>query len=211
MLHANLWPCLLALTLLTLTPGVDTLLVIRNTARGGWKDGFASSLGICSGLFVHALLSAVGISVILLQSALAFSVLKFIGAGYLAWLGLCSLRSAISQKRLPTLPSMEARATTFQLQRSLREGLLSNVLNPKTIVFYMAFLPQFIDPTGSALQQSLLLATVHFCLAMLYQCALALLVERTSRWLKNPRLRCCLDGLTGSVLVLLGLRLALDR
>ena len=139
MLNDNLWPCLLALTLLTLTPGVDTLLVIRNTARGGWKDGFASSLGICSGLFVHALLSAVGISVILLQSALAFSLLKFLGAGYLAWLGLCSLRSAISHKGLATLPSTEARAAKFQLQRSLREGLLSNVLNPKTIVFTWLF------------------------------------------------------------------------
>ena len=138
-------------------------------------------------------------------------MLKFLGAGYLAWLGLCSLRSAISHKGLPPLSSTEARAAKFQLQRSLREGLLSNVLNPKTIVFYLAFLPQFIDPASSALQQSLLLATVHFCLAMCYQCALALLVERTGRWLKNRRLRSCLDGLTGSVLVLLGLRLALDR
>jgi RhtB (resistance to homoserine/threonine) family protein len=207
----NFWPCLLALTLLTLTPGVDTLLVVRNSTRGGWKDGFASSLGICCGLFVHALLSAVGISVILLQSALAFTLLKFLGAGYLVWLGLCSLRSAVTQKSLTNVIPAAGRTTTFQLQRSLREGFLSNVLNPKTIIFYMAFLPQFIDPAGSALQQSLLLAAVHFCLAMFYQCALALLVEQTGRWLKNSRLRRYLDGLTGTVLVLLGLRLALAR
>ncbi|HEY5672760.1 MAG TPA: LysE family translocator [Malonomonas sp.] len=211
MLIVNFWPCLLALTLLTLTPGVDTLLVIRNSARGGWRDGFASSLGICSGLFVHAVLSAVGISVILLQSALAFNLLKFLGAGYLVWLGFCSLRSAAVPKKLENLSATAGSVAKFKLQRSLREGFLSNVLNPKTIIFYMAFLPQFIDPAGSALQQSLLLAAIHFCLAMFYQCALALLVQQAGQWLKNCRLRRYLDGLTGTVLVLLGLRLALDR
>jgi len=211
MLIVNFWPCLLALTLLTLTPGVDTLLVIRNSARGGWKDGFASSLGICSGLFVHAALSAVGISVILLQSALACNLLKFIGAGYLVWLGVCSLRSAAAPQKLAILPTAAGSSAKFRLQRSLREGFLSNVLNPKTIIFYMAFLPQFIDPAGSALQQSLLLAALHFCLAMVYQCALALLVQQAGQWMRNSRLRRYLDGLTGSVLVLLGLRLALDK
>ncbi len=74
---------LAAITLLTVTPGVDTLLVVRNTARGGWRDGTISSFGICCGLFVHATVSAVGISVLLLQSAWAFSFLKLLGAGYL--------------------------------------------------------------------------------------------------------------------------------
>ena len=207
----NFWPCLLALTLLTLTPGVDTLLVIRNSTRGGWKDGLVSSLGICSGLFVHALLSAVGISVILLQSALAFNLLKFLGAGYLVWLGFCSLRSAVRPNAMTGLPAGAGCGNNFQPLRSLREGLLSNVLNPKTIIFYMAFLPQFIDPTGSAMQQSLLLAALHFCLAMTWQSALALMVVQAGRWLSNRQLRRYFDGLTGSVLVLLGLRLALDR
>lgn len=211
MLIDDIWPCLLALTLLTLTPGVDTLLVIRNSTRGGWRDGFVSSLGICSGLFVHALLSAVGISVILLQSALAFHLLKFLGAGYLVWLGFCSLRTAARPTAKSALPAGEGCGANFQWQRSLREGLLSNVLNPKTIIFYMAFLPQFIDPAGSALRQSLLLAGIHFCLAMFYQCALSLMVEQAGRWLSNSYLRRYYDGLTGTVLVLLGLRLAMDR
>jgi threonine/homoserine/homoserine lactone efflux protein len=71
----------ISITVLTLTPGVDTLLVVRNTTRGGWKDGVVSSLGICSGLFVHAAVSAVGISLILLQTAWAFNALKLAGAG----------------------------------------------------------------------------------------------------------------------------------
>jgi threonine/homoserine/homoserine lactone efflux protein len=201
---------IIPVTLLTITPGVDTLLVIRNTNRGGWRDGAASSLGICTGLFVHALVSSVGISLILLQSALAFSLLKFVGAGYLVWLGVSSLRSALdSRGRLP-LTGQGPQSTIFQPRRSLAEGLLTNVLNPKTIIFYMAFLPQFIDPAGSALQQSLLLAAVHFIIAMIYQCLLAALVERSGRCLRNVRVRRCLDGLTGSVMLLFGLKLAVE-
>ena len=81
--HHTLITCLVAVTILTLTPGVDTMLIIRNSARGGWSDGAVSSLGICSGLFVHALVSAFGISLLLMQTAWAFSALKMAGAGYL--------------------------------------------------------------------------------------------------------------------------------
>jgi len=206
---AQLLTFIIPVTLLTMTPGVDTLLVIRNTNRGGWRDGVVSSLGICSGLFVHALVSAVGISLILLQSAVAFSLLKFAGAGYLIWLGLVSLRSAFGRQQEMLL--LKASASSFQARRSFVEGVLSNVLNPKTIVFYMAFLPQFIDPAGSALQQSLLLAAVHFVIAMLYQSLLAALVERAGRWLGTPAVRRCFDGLTGSIMLLFGLKLALER
>ena len=201
---------LLPVTLLTLTPGVDTLLVIRNTTRGGWGDGAISSLGICCGLFVHALISGAGISLILLQSALAFSLLKLLGAGYLVWLGILSLRSARAGGHLQPLSwRAEGSAGSFRW-RSLREGFLSNVLNPKAIVFYMAFLPQFIDPAGSVLKQSLMLAALHFTVAMFYQCLLAALVDKMRRWLQNPLLKRTLDGVTGSLMVLLGLKLALD-
>jgi len=200
---------IIPITLLTMTPGVDTLLVIRNSNRGGWRDGAVSSIGICSGLFVHAFVSAVGISLILLQSSLAFSLLKFVGAGYLIWLGIVSLRSAALQQEL--LQVQKSAASDFLLRRSFVEGLLSNVLNPKTIVFYMAFLPQFIDPAASALQQSLLLAALHFVIAMLYQTMLALLVERAGYWLRSPRVRRSFDGLTGSIMLLFGVKLALDR
>ena len=201
---------LLPVTLLTITPGVDTLLVIRNSSRGGWRDGAVSSLGICSGLFVHALVSSIGISLILLQSAWAFNLLKLGGAGYLIWLGVGSLRSAWFGRRLSLDATGGGRRHGFLFRRSLLEGFLSNVLNPKTIVFYMAFLPQFIDPAGSALQQSLFLAGLHFVIAMVYQCLLAALVERARGWLASPRVGRSLDTFTGTLMVLLGLKLALD-
>ncbi len=201
---------LIAITLLTITPGVDTMLVIRNTARGGWRDGATSSFGICSGLFIHATISAVGISVILLQAVWAFSALKLLGAGYLVWLGISSWRKVIKQEPF-TIENGNARTGgTFLMSRSLREGFLSNVLNPKTAVFYMAFLPQFINPAQSALLQSLFLAGLHFIIAMIWQCLLALMVKQMKGWLQRPRVSQVFDGITGTVMIGLGVRVAAE-
>ncbi len=200
---------LIAITLLTITPGVDTMLIIRNTARGGWRDGAVSSLGICSGLFLHATISAVGISVILLQAAWAFSALKLAGAGYLVWLGISSWRKVLKQEGFEIVNGGTT-VEKFLIQRSLREGFLSNILNPKTAIFYMAFLPQFINPAQSALLQSLFLAGLHFIIAMIWQCLLALMVKQLKVWLQRPRVSQIFDGVTGTVMIALGLRVAVD-
>ncbi len=201
-------PFLLAITALTLTPGIDTLLVIRNAARGGWRDGVLTSLGICCGLFSHALISAAGLSVILLGSAELFMLVKYCGAAYLVWLGLQSLRSAWRAKGLLVVNQKPHPVPAIQ---SLSEGVLSNVLNPKTIIFYMAFLPQFIDPAHSAMVQSLVMAGCHFVIAMMWQCSLVLLVEHASVWLARPRVTQVMDSVTGVLLVGFGARLAMER
>lgn len=203
--------CLIAVTLLTLTPGVDTLLIIRNSARGGWLDGAVSSLGICSGLFVHATVSALGISIILLHTTWAFNGLKFAGAAYLIWLGLCSWKRAIGRQYNLFAGNIAAQQDIFRFSRSLREGFLSNVLNPKTVIFYMAFLPQFINPTEPPLVQSLMVAGIHFAVAMLYQCVLAAMVERAGKWLKRPMVNRVFDTCTGSILLFIGLKLATNK
>ncbi|XKE46416.1 LysE family translocator [Halomonas organivorans] len=210
LLDAQFWPFLLAITLLSITPGVDTLLVIRNTARGGVRDGVATSLAICTGLFVHAAVSALGISLILLQSAWAFAALKLVGAGYLVWLGLASLGAVRRGQGLP-VAGLATERRQVPLWRPLREGLLSNVLNPKTVVFYMAFLPQFIAPGDPALAKSLWLAGVHFLVANLWQIGVVLLVGRAGRWLARPAVSRWLNGVTGAVLVGFGAKLALTR
>ncbi|MFW2366514.1 MAG: LysE family translocator [Desulforhopalus sp.] len=205
------YTCLIAVTVLTLTPGLDTMLVIRNSARGGWLDGAVSSLGICSGLFVHATVSALGISIILLQTAWAFNALKIAGASYLVWLGFCSWKRVAARSTHHLTVNTAASQDGFLYTRSLREGFLSNVLNPKTVVFYMAFLPQFIDPNGSALTQSLIVAAIHFSVSMIYQCLLAAMVNRAKNWLQSPRVNRVFDSLTGSVFLLLGIKLALEK
>lgn len=209
-MNSILFTYLIAISLLTISPGVDTVLVIRNTTRGGWRDGATTSLGICCGLFVHATVSAVGISVILLQSAWAFRALKLVGAAYLVWLGIASLRSAAASGAAQQFVVEGNGGRPFTLRRSLREGFLCNVLNPKAIIFYMAFLPQFIDPKGSALYQSLFLAGLHFIIAMVWQCLLAALVERARAMLQNRRVRRTIDGSVGALMLFFGIKLGLD-
>ena len=202
------WAYLVAITLLTITPGVDTLLVMRNTGRGGLRDGCVTSVGICSGLFIHATLSALGISLLLVETAWAFSALKWAGACYLVWLGIGSLRQALRRGDAPAAKDVAVARRKVGLAVSFREGLLSNVLNPKTALFYMALLPQFVDPAGNAFQQSLMLAGVHFRLAMLWQCGLAWVVVTFRSLGVNARVKRTLNGLTGGFFVAMGAKLA---
>lgn len=128
---------LIAITILTLTPGLDTALVLRNTSRSGLKDGCTTSLGICFGLFVHAFFSAVGISAILAQSAELFQIVKMIGAAYLIWLGISSLKALMASGGGITVA--EQIQQVYSGKRSFREGFLSNVLNPKRQCFTWHF------------------------------------------------------------------------
>lgn len=195
--------------LVTVSPGADTFLVVRNALRGGRRDGVLTTLGISSGLYFHALLSAIGVSALLAHSATAFLALKVAGAGYLAWLGFQSLRSAL--KPPAAAEPREVAATRVPPSRSFREGLLTNLLNPKVIVFYLALLPQFIAPGDPVLAKSLLLAAIHGVLGIAWLSTVAWAVDRSRHFFVRPRLRRWMDGLCGTVLVGLGLRLALEQ
>ncbi|MGF1754054.1 LysE family translocator [Vibrio makurazakiensis] len=200
---------LVAIVILTLTPGLDTALVIRNTTRSGVKDGCVTSLGICLGLFVHATFSAIGISAILLQSAELFQFIKMIGAAYLIWLGASSLYGVFKGQQ--GLAVEGAKHLSFDGKRSIREGFLSNVLNPKTAVFYLAFLPQFIDPNGSPFAQSMFMAGIHFVIAMFWQCGIAGAINSAKQALKNSSFISWMEGVTGVVLISLGIKLLIEE
>lgn len=208
-----------AAALLTIAPGPDNMLVVRNALRGGRRDGFLTGLGVCAGLFVHATLSACGLSVLLTQSAAAFHLLKLAGAGYLLWLGAKSLRSVA--RPLPSAPESAAPVPQpgagalgspgASARQCLLEGFLSNVLNPKTAVFYLAFLPQFIRPADPVLTRSLLLAGIHYMEGILWFLALATLLDQVRRVFLHSAFRRFLDALCGSLLIAFGARLALAR
>ena len=206
----DFWAFFIAIVLLTMTPGLDTALVIRNTTRGGWKDGITCSLGICCGLFVHATLSAVGLSVLLVGSAELFTVIKTIGAAYLIWLGIQSIRSTFNQRK-PTTEVKAIKGKKESLTLSFKEGFLSNILNPKTAVFYLALLPQFINPEYNAFIQSLLMASVHFIVAMFWQGGIALLVEKAQELMSSEKMTHRIERVTGSVLILLGVNLLVSK
>jgi len=200
-----------AAAVLTVTPGQDTVLVMRNVLRGGRWDGVVTTFGICGGLFMHATLSALGVSVILMHSAAAFQLVKFAGAWYLMWLGVRSLAHAVRGAAHFRGPEPRLGLAAASGRRCFLEGLLSNVLNPKTAVFYLAFLPQFIGPADHVLQRSLLLAGIHYVEGILWLVAVSMAVDQTRRLFLRALVRRWLDGICGVLFVGLGVRLALER
>jgi RhtB (resistance to homoserine/threonine) family protein len=199
----------LVAAVVTVSPGADTFLVVRNALRGGRRDGMLAAAGIGCGLYVHALLSAIGVSAILAHSAQAFFALKVAGAAYLAWLGLQSLRAGI--RGAPATTPEGALPAAVPAARCFREGLLTNLLNPKVIVFYLALLPQFLSPGDPALAKSLLLAAVHFSETLAWLSVVAWAVDRSRRFFLRPALRRWMDSLCGAILVALGAKLAFER
>lgn len=197
---------------LTVTPGADTLLVLRNAMRGGWRDGMATMVGISSGLIVHACLSALGLSVLLQRSAEAYRVVQWAGAAYLIWLGIDSWRrSRHIRDGEWTAPWSETPARPVSPSQSLGAGFLTNLLNPKVALFYLALLPQFVGPGEGALPRSLFLVSIHIGMGVLWLGGLSLTVHASRRWVRRGSVRRWMERVSGSLLIALGARLALDR
>jgi threonine/homoserine/homoserine lactone efflux protein len=195
---------LAVLALLTVSPGADMALVAKITFERGRRAALLATLGICSGLLVHATASALGLSVILATSAEAFTVVKLVGAGYLAYLGVQAFRSSLRHDAAEV--TSPRRGATPYLQ-----GVLSNVLNPKVAVFYLTFLPQFMSPGDNVLARSLAFAFAHGVMGIVWLSAYAYVVSRVSVLLGGTGVRRWLERVTGGVLIALGARLALER
>jgi threonine/homoserine/homoserine lactone efflux protein len=192
--------------LLTISPGADMAMVARSVFTGGRRDAFATTLGISAGCLAWACASALGVAAVLAASQTAYDVLRLVGAAYLVWLGIQTLLAARrGDYAAPVATSAARRRSPF------RQGLLTNLFNPKIAVFYSTFLPQFIGPGDSALAVSMLLACVHIALGIAWLSLYAWLLARAVEAFKGSRLRRALDALTGTVLVALGLRLAAER
>jgi threonine/homoserine/homoserine lactone efflux protein len=155
---ASFWFFLAAALLIAISPGPGILYVAARTLAGGRAEGIASSVGTGIGGFVHVLAGAVGVSALVMASAEAFTVLKLLGAAYLVWLGIKTIRAAKAGTELLHAVAARGRA------RALREGILVEALNPKTAAFFLAFIPQFIDPAGSVALQFVLLGTISVAL-----------------------------------------------
>lgn len=196
---------------LTVSPGPDTMLVMRNVLRGGRRSGVMTTFGICTGLFVHAILSALGVSLILMHSATAFQFVKLAGACYLIWIGVQSLSSAIRAPHERNGTDIAGATRIVSTRQCFLEGFLTNVLNPKVAIFYLAFLPQFIGPTDPVLTKSLLLAGIHYTEGIVWLVTLSILFDRMRRVILRAAVRRWLDGLCGAVLIGLGARLAMEQ
>jgi threonine/homoserine/homoserine lactone efflux protein len=196
--------------LLNITPGPDLLYVVSRGAAQGVRAGAAAALGIGAGCFVHIAAAALGISALLAASATAFTIVKFIGAAYLTYVGLSLLWSLRSRRLRPetAVPTM----ARVSLRAIFKQGFLTNALNPKVALFFLAFVPQFIDPrTGHTALAFLLLGLVFNFTGTLWNLIAAWFAARAAKGLKSTRLSAWLNGCVGALFVLLGVRLAFAK
>ncbi|AAK22443.1 LysE family translocator [Caulobacter vibrioides] len=196
----------LAAGLLTLTPGLDTALVIRTAAAEGPRRAAGAAIGIGLGCLIWGAAASFGVGALLTASQTAYTVLKWVGALYLAWTGL----RMILKPREAFEPG-ETRAVDAGPMAALRRGLLTNLLNPKVGIFYVSFLPQFMPVGVDPARFGLLLTTIHVVEGLLWFALLIAATVPIAGLLRLPGVVRWLDRTTGLVFVAFGLRLALDR
>ena len=196
---------LIACVVLILAPGPDMLFVLGQTLAGGARRGWAALMGIYLGATGHIALSVCGIAALLAASPLLFDAVRIAGAAYLLWLGISALRAALRPGGAMTLAAGAA-----DMRAAFWQGALTNLLNPKVALFFMAFLPQFVAPDRApAWLQVLLLGPLLPLLALPFYAVLITLADRVVSRLE--RARRWMDGIAGAIFLTLGLRLLLPR
>jgi threonine/homoserine/homoserine lactone efflux protein len=187
-----------------MSPGPDFAVVVRRAAVSGRADGTMAALGIAVGVFLWAVAAATGVAALVAASALAYTIGKIVGAGYLMVLGVRALLAARKGGGAESVPSVDTGASRWA---AFRQGLLCNVLNPKVAVFFVALLPQFL-PVHPSLVETLLLSTIAVLITAAWFIVVANLVGAARRIFANAAVRRAVDAITGTALVALGLRLA---
>jgi threonine/homoserine/homoserine lactone efflux protein len=195
-----------AASILTLTPGVDTAMVLRSAATGGPRPAAYASVGIALGCLGWGAAVSIGLGALLAASEVAFTLVKWAGAAYLLYLGaklILHPRTRLDAEK-PHSPNIDP-------WQSLRQGLLTNLLNPKVGVFYITFLPQFIPADASIAVFSFLLATIHVVLSVVWFAVLIAATVPMGRLLRRPEVVKGLDRVTGGVFIAFGAKLALSK
>jgi RhtB (resistance to homoserine/threonine) family protein len=199
---------LIAGLILNLTPGADTMYILGRSIAQGKKAGILSALGISTGAIFHIIFATLGLSIILAKSAMAFEIVKYFGAAYLIFLGL----QAIFKKRDGKF-ELNNESEIANYNKIYFSGILTNILNPKVALFFLAFLPQFIDPNYAQSSLSFLILGITFLITGTIWCLiLALFASKLSdRIRKNYKIKIWLDKITGGIFIALGVKLALTK
>jgi len=202
--------------LVVLAPGPDFAVVTKNCLVHGHRGrlpGLATSLGVVTSLVVQGAAAAAGVAALVVRSEVIFNVIKYVGAAYLAYLGIQALVSAFRRRAGNTGPEPEqdGRDVTTPLRsivvKSYRQGFLSNISNPKVLAFYFSLLPQFVDPGKGVALQVVLLAFTHALLALIWLFCVVLVLDRLRALVHRPAVRRTIEGLTGVALIGFGVRL----
>ncbi|MEU1779157.1 LysE family translocator [Streptomyces abikoensis] len=208
MVITALWSFALVVGLLTITPGLDTALILRTAARGEQRRAWGVVLGIQTGTLCWGALTSAGVTALLAASRLAYETLRWAGAAYLLWMGARMLwegrgRATASAEPEPAAPGGFA--------AGWRQGLVTNLLNPKMGVFYVAVLPQFIPASAPHFLMGLALTSVHAVLGVLWAAVLVGFARALRDWLRKPAARRAMDRITGTAIVGFGVKLAVGE
>ncbi|MCZ8517225.1 LysE family translocator [Paenibacillus filicis] len=193
--------------LLIILPGPDTGLATQNTITHGKKGGIDTVLGISTGLIFHTLAAVFGLSAIIVKSALLFSIFKYVGAIYLIYLGVTSIRSL----KKNTASTNGNHQTRYKNKSPFGQGFLTNLLNPKVAVFFLTFLPQFLTSGSKPFLQFLVMGLTYTVLTIIWFLLYVYLIDYISTWMKKPSTQRAIQGISGFVLVAFGIKLALER
>ncbi|HEY3164735.1 MAG TPA: LysE family translocator [Candidatus Limnocylindrales bacterium] len=186
------------------TPGQDTALTIRNTLLGGRRAGVATAIGVAAGQLVWTIAAAAGITALLVASEPVFAAVRLAGAAYLVYLGATTIRAGVRGSSAHDVrPSASRRP-------ALRQGLFSNLGNPKMVIFFSSLLPQFVPVDGPAFGAMLGLGVLFCAMTLTWLAGYAVVVARAGGVLGRPRVRRTIDAVTGTILVAFGIRLAAE-
>ncbi|OSQ48433.1 LysE family translocator [Thalassospira alkalitolerans] len=200
---------MLVTSLLVMSPGPNGVLIAKTVPTSGRAAGFANVAGFVTAFYVHGTLSILGISVILVQSAQLFLMVKIAGAAYLCWVGFKALRDA--WRGIKTVAEVAPAKRRRTLAVAYGDGFLTNVLNPKVSIFYLAAFPQFMPVGEGAMTSAFMLVCVHASINVIWFTAMIVLLSRLTGMARNGSFQRALKAVTGSVFIVFGIKLAMFR
>ena len=210
----NLLAFIAASVVLMFIPGVDMALVTRQVVMYGRRAAFATLAGLLAGGLMHAAFATIGLSAILLTSAAAYSAVRIVGALYLIGLGVQTIWASWRHRRVPEARYKELNAShkaSTSLRRSFVLGFVSDATNPKVAIFFLTFLPQFVVRGQDATAEIAFLGVLFNAIATSWWIGYVLILDHVAGWLRRSSVRTFIENVTGTVLVALGLRVAIER
>ncbi|MGJ3195455.1 LysE family translocator [Peribacillus frigoritolerans] len=205
----NFYLFIIMCILLIILPGPDTAIATRNTVTVGSSGGFKTMFGTCCALLIHTSAAVFGLSAIIVKSALLFSIFKYVGAVYLVYLGFKTLWG-LRNKQVAAAAETTVKSK-YENKSCFKQGFLTNLLNPKVAVFFLTFLPQFVNPGNDTFLPFLIMGMTYTVLTALWFVFYIYLLNQISAFMKKPRTQAIFEGITGTVLIGFGIKLALEK
>ncbi|MEH7385279.1 LysE family translocator [Bacillus sp. JJ1521] len=205
----NFYVFVLMCIFLIILPGPDTAIATKNTVTVGKIGGLKTASGTCCALIIHTSAAVLGLSAIIVKSALLFSVFKYVGAVYLIYLGVKTLWG-LKKKEIAASIEMNTKSQ-FANTSCFKQGFLTNILNPKVAVFFLTFLPQFVDHGSNTFLPFLIMGITYTVLTAVWFILYVYLINQISAFMKKPKTQNIIEGVTGTILIGFGIKLALEK